>query len=109
MSPMRRKPPWEMDLVELLEDRDESPPSEEEMEQLEAATQREYDAPDYDYDLIPDRVVSLDKKKYPTRSAAYLRFAEIAASQGLMQIGHKETARHYVWECLYEKRQNKSS
>ncbi len=108
MSPMRRKPPWEMDLVELLEDRDESPPSDEELEEFEQIVE-EYERSQYDYELIPDRVVSLDKKKYATRAEAYSRFAEIAASQGLMQIGHKETARHYVWECLYEKRQNKSS
>lgn len=99
MSPIRRKDPWEMDIVELMEDRDEPELTEEEVDRLIAEAEPRHDG---NYDLIPDRVVSLDKKKY-TRVQAYARFAEIAGTQGLIQIGHKETARHYVWECLYSK------
>lgn len=103
MSPMRRKPPWEMDLVELLEDRDEAPPSDEELEELEQIVE-EYERPEYDYELKPERIVSLDKKKYLTRAEAYARFAKIAESQGLVVINYKEWPRHYVWDCLYERK-----
>ena len=98
---MRRKPPNEMDLVDLLDDRDEPVLTEEEVDMLIQETVPKHDG---NYALLPDRVVSLDKRKY-TRHQAYARFAEIAASQGLMQIGTIETARHYVWECLYERKE----
>lgn len=99
MSPMRRKEPWEMDLVDLMDDREEPVLTEEEVDKLIAEAEPRHDG---NYELVPERVVSLDKKLY-TRAQAYARFAEIAGKQGLMQIGHKETARHYVWECLYSK------
>lgn len=94
-----RKPRWEMDIVDLMEDQDEPPLSEEEIDRLIAETEPRHDTR---YELTPERVVSLDKTKYE-RHEAYSRFAEIASKQKLVQINHRETARHYVWECLYER------
>lgn len=97
---MRRKPPNERDLVDNLDDNDEA--------------DDDYETPNVDlaqpendirYEILPDRVVALDKRRY-TRQEAYTRFAEIANSQGLLIIpgGYRETARHYCFEVLYEKR-----
>jgi len=91
-----------MDLVDLMDDREEPVLTEEEVDALIAEVEPRHEG---NYELVPERVVSLDKKKY-NRHEAYNRFAEIAESQGLMQINHIETARHFVWECLYERKDN---
>lgn len=95
-----RKPTWQWDLMDFMDARNEGLLPEEISEAIDALKERE--RPDGNYDLVPDRVVSLDKKKY-SRAEAYTRFAEIAGKQKLVQINHRETVRHYIWECLYEK------
>jgi len=92
-----RKPPNEMDLVDLMDDREEPQLTEEEVDALIREAQPTHDG---NYELVPERVVALDKRKYD-RDAAYMRFAQIAKSQKLVQINHKETPRHFIWECLY--------
>lgn len=100
--PMRRKPPWEQDLIEMMDEKNEAAPTEEELEEIAKLTEYREPAENPRYDLVPERVVALEKQKY-TRDEAYRRFAEIAASQRLVQINHKETPRHYIWDCLYER------
>lgn len=95
---MKDKPKYQWDLVDFIDARNEGLLPEEVAEAVDELKERE--RPETNYSLVPDRIVSLDKKKY-NRGAAYSRFAEIAQSQGLIQIGHKETARHYIWECLF--------
>jgi hypothetical protein len=55
-----------------------------------------------DYSLEPERIVSLSKDKY-SKDVANIRFRQIAKQQGLVTIGQRETARYYVWLCLYRK------
>jgi len=103
MSPSRRKPPWEMDIVDVMEDRQEVPRTEEEWDEINEIVEAQKEKPDPNYRLEPERIVNLDKSKY-TKNQAYTRFAEIAASQGLVILSYREFPRSYTWECLYERK-----
>jgi hypothetical protein len=56
--------------------------------------------PDEPEALLPDRVVRLGKQC--TRAQAYARFAEIAKLEGLVLMSVRETAKFYLFECLYD-------
>lgn len=91
-------PKDERDLIELLEEE-------------EGLTIYEHEDPpeawlghhEPDYSLVPDRVIPLDKEKYPDYNDAMLRYAELAKKQRLRLHKHYDTARHWVFEVFYRK------
>ena len=82
------------DLVELLEDEDGNL-----VEESVVTPWLGHHEPDYS--LTPDRVIPLDKNKYPGYNEALLRFAEIAKNQKLRLHKYIETARHHVFEVFF--------
>lgn len=91
-----KKPRHEMDLVDLLEeDFDDEP----DLEQLTVFVPEQLVNEGKEYELVPDRVLPLSKKKY-TRWEAYKRFAEIAEAHKYHLIGVTEDARNWVFKVL---------